>query len=81
MGEPEESFLSKGVSTRLESVEPRAAYMQDIQPSFQSAMNIDIMPTFQQFQKAAVFGTGSSQFIEMFEDKPLVFPSMLGLPS
>ena len=79
-GEPEEPFYSRGVAQRLESIAPQDDYMNAIGSSFKVAMNTDVIPKFQQFQDANLPGTGSKQWLDMFGQQPMMFPSTIGLP-
>ena len=79
-GEPEEQFVSKGVSERLETIPAQNLYMNSIGTSFQAAMNTNVMPTWKKFQDANLFGTGAMDWMKSFSSQPLQFPTMLKLP-
>ena len=79
-GEPKEQFYSKGVSPRLESVGPQDAYLNAIGPSFKVATNTNIIPTLEKLKNANLPGTGSKQWLDMFGQQPMMFPSTIGLP-
>ena len=79
-GEPEEQFVSKGVSERLETIPAQNSYMNSIGTSFQAAMNTNVMPTWKKFQDANLFGTGAMDWMKSFSSQPLQFPTMLKLP-
>jgi len=78
MGE-EEVYGRGQVMPQADMVGPKAAYIQDITPSFREATNTNIMPTFTQLQKAPIYGKGTPQWLQMFEDQNLLMPSMLGI--
>ena len=78
MGE-EEVYGRGQVMPQADMVGPKAAYIQDITPSFREATNTNIMPTFTQLQKAPIYGQGTPQWLQMFEDQNLLMPSMLGI--
>jgi len=78
MGE-EEVYGRGQVMPQADMVGPKAAYIQDITPSFREATNTNIMPTFTQLQKAPLYGKGTPQWLQMFEDQNLLMPSMLGI--
>jgi len=67
VGEPDEVVYSKGVSTRLESVAPQAAYMDAITPSYLQNFKVKEVPTFADLQKQIVYGTASPSFLGSIE--------------
>lgn len=67
VGEPDEVVYSKGVSPRLESVAPQAAYMEAITPSYLQNFKVNEVPTFAELQKQLVYGTASPSFLGSIE--------------
>ena len=79
LGEDEYPAARGQVIPQAQMEGPKAAYIQDITPSFQAATNQNITPTFQNLSTYPLSGRGTPQWLEMFENQNLLMPSALGI--
>ena len=79
LGEDEYPAARGQVIPQAQMEGPKAAYIQDITPSFQAATNQNITPTFQNLSTYPLSGRGTPQWLQMFENQNLLMPSALGI--